>query len=246
MGAMNNIWLNMLDGAQRKGRADATNHEPLPTDNQLWQYARTLEGGQLLTPAAVDAEQLEELREAYNLGRQPHMVDLWAVTRAIKAAGHYAFVDHTSGNTATLYAGRPVPASDPERVFCWSAYGGPGWFEGAHRTRPVAHTDEFGVGPDDEDERDALSPRVPEHTTPAEVAKLIVGVVEAVELRRAAVGVTYASREAIVEAYGEHLADELERVYEGARDAGAGAQAGAGSAPRWLRVGESYPSDLGI
>lgn len=245
MGGMKNIWLNMLDDAKRKGRADATNHEALPTDDQLWAYARTLEGGQLLA-VQPDAELLEELREAYDRGRQPSRVDLWAVTREIKAAGHYAFVDHTGGNTATLYAGRPVP--DEDRVFCWSAWGGPGWFEGAGWTKPFADTSEFGIGQHDDAAQDAPEPVVPEHTTPAEVAKLIVGVIEAAEIRRTTVGVTYATRDAVAHVYGEHLADELERVYaDSARNASEGAQAGAGNAPRMLRVGESYdPSDLGI
>lgn len=214
MGSAKDIWIDMLDTAENKGRRDATHHGSLPSDEHLWAYARTLPGGDSLSEHP-DADMTVELRDAYNVGRQPTRIDLDAVVQAVRAAGHNAFVDMTGGNTATLYAGLPVADNDDDGRLRWSAVAGPGWFEGLGWTRPFADTAEFSVGPDDQGVSDG--PIVPAYTYPAQVAALIVEVIEGVERQRVEANVSYASPETIRWVQGDDIADAVARTYE--RDA---------------------------
>lgn len=138
-------------------------------------------------------------------------IDMTALQQKVAAAGHVALVDNTGGNTATLFAGRLI-AGDDNRPVRWSVSAGPGHFEGPGQAE--AYRDEFGYGHDsddddapwadlyDDDERDVTA-----------IAAAIVQMLEDVERQRTEAGVLSASREAIVEAYGEAVADAQERVY---------------------------------
>ena len=89
-------------------------------------------------------------------------------------------MEHTGGNTATLYAGRRAPDrhGDPR----WSAAAGPGWFDAPGHRQPVADTSELSVGPDSDD---TWAATVPAHTTTPDLVDLIVAVIDEVQARRA-------------------------------------------------------------
>jgi hypothetical protein len=169
-------WLALLDAVTAWGEASARNDTPLPTDDQLRAQARSLAGTCL--PGQLDAHLLAELRDAFNDGRQPSRIDLQALADVVRERGYHAHVEHTGGNTATLYAGRQISdrAGDPR----WSAAAGPGWFEAPDR-KPFADTSEFAVGPDSDD---TWAVRVPEHTTRHDLVNLIVAVIDEVETQR--------------------------------------------------------------
>ncbi len=171
-------WLALLDAFTAWGEASARNGTPLPTDDELRTQARGMAGTRL--PEQADADLLDELRYAFNTGRQPTRIDLQAVADALHQRGHHAYVEHTGGNTATLYAGRQVPdrSGDPR----WSVSAGPGWFEAPGRHKPSADTSELSVGPDSDD---TWAVTVPEHTTTHDLVNLIVAVIDEVEARRA-------------------------------------------------------------
>lgn len=61
--------------------------------------------------------------------------------------GIHAFVDHTGGGTVTIYAGAFYTDPDDSSIAHWMAAAGPGWFTGPGRSKPVADTDEFDIGP---------------------------------------------------------------------------------------------------
>jgi hypothetical protein len=149
-------WRALLDAFTAWGEASARNGTPLPTDDELRTQARGMAGTRL--PEQADADLLDELRYAFNTGRQPTRIDLQAVADALHQRGHHAYVEHTGGNTATLYAGRQVPdrSGDPR----WSASAGPGWFEAPGRHKPSADASELSVGPDSDD---TWAVTVPEH-----------------------------------------------------------------------------------
>ncbi len=100
-------WLALLDIFAAWGEAGAKNDTSLPTDDELWAAARQGAGTGL--SEQIDADLLAELREAFNSGRQPTRIDMQAVAEALHDRGHRAYVEHTGGGTATLYAGRQVP-----------------------------------------------------------------------------------------------------------------------------------------
>lgn len=171
-------WLVLLDGLTIRG-ADGARMDTLPpTDEDLWAGARLVFGTGL--PDLVDTDMLAELRGAYNAGRQPTRINLKAVADSIEGHGYRARVEHTGGNTATLYGGHLFPDRFGEPR--WSVAAGPGWFEAPGRHRPFADTDEFHAGPDSDD---GWVVAVPEYTTTRQVTDLIVAVIEFVEARRA-------------------------------------------------------------
>jgi len=170
MGAIKYLWNLLLDGMESVGEVDADKSAPLPTDDDLWNKARTtavaLGIADLL--GEQDPDLLPQLREAYNTGRQPTRFDMHAVVDAVRGAGVKAFVEHTGGGTATIYAG-------PNRAVS----AGPGVYEGYGpnvRTKPYGDTAEFRIGPN-RDDADVVEP--PEHTDAAAVARLIVEAVRA-------------------------------------------------------------------
>ncbi len=171
-------WREHLDIVTAWGEASAGNQTPPPTDEQLWAASRIR--ADLNLPEQIDTELLEQLREAFDNGRKPTRIDLQAVADALHERGHHAYVEHTGGNTATLYAGRQAPDrhGDPR----WSAAAGPGWFDAPGHRNPSADTSEFVVGPDSDD---TWAVTVPERTSMRELVDLIVAVIDEVKARRA-------------------------------------------------------------
>lgn len=74
------------------------------------------------------------------------MLNLNAIVARVAAAGYTALVDHTGGNTATIYAGPTRPNEIAGEPDWYTVCAGPGYFDN-HRGA-WAYTDEFNVGPD--------------------------------------------------------------------------------------------------
>ncbi|GAB3959420.1 hypothetical protein [Micromonospora vulcania] len=127
-----------------------------------------------MPPDQIDNDLIAELRDAFNDGRQPTRFDMQAVVVEIARHGHHAHIGHSGGNTATIYAGSQH--TDQNGDARWAVTAGPGWFAKRDHREPVADTSEFQIGPDD----DAWTIAVPDHTSPTEVAALIVTVIEQV------------------------------------------------------------------
>lgn len=178
-------WREHLDIVTAWGEASAANGTPLPTDEQLWAAARRRQD--LNLPARIDDDLLEQLRDAFNARRRPTRVDLQAVADTLNAHGLPAQVEHTGGNTATLYAGQQRIGPDGEPR--WSVSVGPGWFDAPGRRRPAADTGELHIGPDD----DSWVIGVPEYATTSQIAELIIAVAREADARRARFAATVAA-----------------------------------------------------
>ncbi|MFY1614640.1 MBL fold metallo-hydrolase [Micromonospora sp. WMMD736] len=165
-------WLDLLEFVREAGEINARNGTPLPSDDELWAAARRSQ--RVVLPEQVDNGLLPELRDAFNDGQQPTRFDMQAVVVEIARHGHHAHIDHSGGNTATIYAGSQH--TDQNGDARWAVTAGPGWFAKPDHREPVADTSEFQIGPDD----DAWTIAVPDHTSPTEVAALIVAVIEQV------------------------------------------------------------------
>ncbi|WP_433651571.1 hypothetical protein ACQP2C_02945 [Micromonospora zamorensis] len=149
----------------------------LPTDHELWAVARRSQ--MVVLPEKIDNDLRAELRDAFNDGRQSTRFDMQAVVVEIARNGHPAHIDHSGGNAATIYAGSQH--TDQIGDARWAVTAGPGWFARPDHREPVADTSEFQIGPDD----DTWTIAVPDHTSPAEAAALIVAVIEQVTEGRA-------------------------------------------------------------
>jgi len=171
-------WLQHLDLITAWGQASATNHSTPPTDQQLWAVSRIR--ADLNLPEQLDPALLDQLRAAFNTGRYPTRIDLQALADALHERGYDAVVEHTGGNTATLYAGSQFP--DRHGDLRWSAAAGRGWFEQSGHRRPFAASSEFTVGPDGEDTWVVI---VPEHPVWTVVVDLLVAVIDEVNAQRA-------------------------------------------------------------
>jgi hypothetical protein len=169
-------WLEHLNTMTAWGETSAADHAPPPTDEQLWTLARSQP--ELSLPEQIDLALLDELRAAYNVGRHPCRIDLQALAETLQARGYDAVVEHTGGNTATLYAGSQFP--DRHGDLRWSA-AGPGWFEHSGHRRPFADTAELTVGPDGDD---TWTVTISEGTLWAALTELIVAVIDEVHAQR--------------------------------------------------------------
>jgi hypothetical protein len=90
----------------------------------------------------------------------PTTLDLRTVVDRVRAAGHYAYVEHTGGGVLCIYAA-PVSTDGPSGLFPrptlqdaagdarYAVIAGPGWQAG---DVPLADPDDFYVGPDDDGE----------------------------------------------------------------------------------------------
>ncbi|MEU7922977.1 hypothetical protein [Micromonospora zamorensis] len=165
-------WLDLLEFVRESGETNARIGTSLPTDHELWAVAQRSQ--RVVLPEQIDNDLLAELRDAFNDGRQPTRFDMQAVVVEIARHGHPARIDHSGGNTATIYAGSQH--TDQNGDARWAVTAGPGWFAKPDHQEPVAETSEFQIGPDD----DAWTIAVPDHTNPTEVAALIVAVIEQV------------------------------------------------------------------
>ncbi|MBQ1048468.1 hypothetical protein KBX50_08315 [Micromonospora sp. C51] len=167
MGAINEQWLRLLDHITERGQRDAAAEAALPTDAGLWAMAR--QQAPLLLPAEADPDLVDQLFDAYNEARRPTRFNMYAVAAWVAAAGLHAVVESTTGNTATLFAGK-APAR-------WTVKAGSGWFvrrssDGTFPPIAIADTSEFSVGANDDDETPTVP--VPSATTPYEVAQVVI------------------------------------------------------------------------
>ncbi|MFF0348921.1 hypothetical protein ACFYP0_14600 [Micromonospora arida] len=165
-------WLDLLELVRAAGEINARNGTPLPTDDELWAAARRSQCGVL--PEQIDDGLLAELRDAFNDGQQPTRFDMQAVVVEIVRHGHHAHIDNSGGNTATIYAGSQHTEQNGDAR--WAVTAGPGWFARPDHREPVADTSEFHIGPDD----GVWTIAVPDHTSPTEVAALIIAAIEQV------------------------------------------------------------------
>ncbi|MEU8284233.1 hypothetical protein AB0C01_07825 [Micromonospora sp. NPDC048905] len=170
-------WLDLLEFVRAAGETDARNGTSLPTDHELWAVAHRSQ--RVVPPDQIDNDLLAELRDAFNDGRQPTRFDMQAVVVEIARHGHPAHIDQSGGNAATIYA--VSQHTDQSGDARWAVTAGPGWFAKPDHREPVADTSEFQIGPDD----DTWTIAVPDHTSPTEVAALIVAVIEQVAEGRA-------------------------------------------------------------
>jgi hypothetical protein len=82
-------------------------------------------------------------------------LNMETVVARVNAAGVHAFVEHTGGGMATIFAGRSYLIEDEARFQCLA---GPGWFEGPDFTEARGDTTDFFVGVDDVDSNDYKVP----------------------------------------------------------------------------------------
>ena len=171
MGAIKELYLLILDSLEERGRADRATPELLPTDQKLLDIALTLGGGELLHPTVDENDPLviTDLRDAYNTGWRPDLLDFHQVARSLGDLGVPAHVLHTSGGTATLYAGvadERCEDDDPRR---WPVSLGPGDWCG-HDATGLLDEISYGV-PGGE------SHHIEMGQTPAGVAKAIAALI---------------------------------------------------------------------
>jgi len=102
MGAVKEKYLHLLDALQARGAAARVQPDRLPSDEELIRLAREvaeqLDAAELLEH--VDDSTMMELRDAYDEGRQPGLLDFDAVVRTLGTLGVAAHVEHTSGGAA--------------------------------------------------------------------------------------------------------------------------------------------------
>lgn len=183
MGAVKETYLRLLDALQERGTAARVQPDPLPDDDELTLMAREVAAqlGAADLLAEIDDGTLADLRDAYNEGRQPGRLDFDVVVRKLGTLGVAAHVDHTSGDTATLYAGPMADWPDNDGVRRRAVSLGPGAYDGPRGSNPYGHTHELGYG-DTDGHDDGVSLR--EDAQPTEVATRIAGAVVEVQRRR--------------------------------------------------------------
>ena len=167
MGAVKDAYQRVLDDLIATGRAERAEDATYPTDAELTDMARTaaarIGAGPLFTD--VDSLTLVDLRDAYNDGREPELLDFNQVVAALAAHGVEAHVEDTSGATATLFAG-PWHLPNADGVIRRAVSLGPGHY--APDDSPVGYTDQLSYGPataTDDGEN------VEDHARPSEVAR---------------------------------------------------------------------------
>ena len=83
-------------------------------------------------------------------------INMETVVARVNAAGVHAFVDHTGGGVATIFAGRAAQTDDGVKYECLA---GPGWFEDEfNMTGARGDTADFSVGVDDVNSDDFETP----------------------------------------------------------------------------------------
>jgi hypothetical protein len=169
-------WLAHLDTITARGETSAANQEQRPTDEQLWRTARFQPYFYL--PVKINKELLADVREAFTKGRKPSRIDMQAVADAVNAHGVPARIQHSGGNTATLYTGKET--LDEYGNVRYSAAAGPGHFEAPRHGKPFADTD-FRIGPHD----NSWNISVPQYATTAQVAELVIAVTAQADVQRA-------------------------------------------------------------
>ena len=170
MGAVKDAYLRMLDALEDQGKTDRATANLVLTDEQLVQLAMRL-GGVDLLGETVDRATLMDLRDAYDTGRRPDLIDFYQVAHSLGDLGVRAHVLHTSGGSATLYAGDPDDRYDQDDRRRWPVSLGPGDWSGTDATGLV---DEISYGPPTDDIGHQIEPG----DTPADIAAAIAALLE--------------------------------------------------------------------
>lgn len=108
-------------------------------------------------------------------GEDKYDFDMAKVADLVNAAGVFAYVEHTGGGTATIYAGEEVEyeAMPGEMWKVFKVAAGPGTFD--FKPNPVWTTlYDFSIGPNDQGEAGYVSPADVGALTEEDIAKLIV------------------------------------------------------------------------
>jgi hypothetical protein len=96
-------------------------------------------------------------------------IDMHRVCDLLTERGIFAYVEHTGGNVATIFAGEVYEDEDGESRY--PAIAGPGRFEGPWWSNPRGETADFYIGPDDDGE--ASVDCVPEDSDEVDLTNLI-------------------------------------------------------------------------
>ncbi|MFG1872112.1 hypothetical protein [Micromonospora arborensis] len=129
-----------------------------------------------------DALIVGQLLPAYERGRKSGRIDMDEVVKHIEAAGVLAFVGHSGGGCATIYAGRLPDLPDAHGDRRYPVMVGPGAFTAPDWQRPYSDPGDFCFGPDDDG--DTMPVQIPDGTPPEKVAELVVAKVRQIEGQR--------------------------------------------------------------
>lgn len=171
-------WLDLLDEMESAGREARKNPGKEPTDQQLVDLAGDLAdkmGHPELLEGGAHPDMLVDLHDAFREGRRPDVLDFDQVVDELRNLGVPAAVLHTSGGTATLYAGRlddSYDADDPRR---YPVSMGPGNFEVGEGRHSEGNVTEIGAGPT---RHDGPGYDIGEWSLPTEVAAAIATLVQ--------------------------------------------------------------------
>lgn len=172
---------DLENNVKERGRRDRHNDAPFAADEQLWGIGAQFMSAEFGAWAEVNAasssvaEQLIELRDWYDEGRRPQMLDLGAIAGALNMLGVEASAAHDSGGTWLLNVGRSYV--DEEGVYRAAVTGGPGHDAGRNRIEAYAEQFSFGTGDPAVPNAEQVVERIEERPyTAAEVAELIYAV----------------------------------------------------------------------
>lgn len=186
MGGIKERWNRLCMGAGDLGAQDQGRQEPatlVELQGRLWPAASLL--GIAEAFAALpddDALIVDQLLPAYEEGRKSGRVDMDEVVRHIIAAGVEAYVGHSGGGYATIYAGKLDEWPDAHGDRRHAVLVGPGGFTAPDWKRPFGHRGDFCFGPDDDG--DSKPVNIADGTPPEKVAELVVAAVRSAEARR--------------------------------------------------------------
>lgn len=108
MGAIKERYNRVLDLLTERGKLARRLDLALPSDGELWRVAGGLEPD--LFPAVGFTQiEVEDLRDAYDEGRQPNVIDMVKLAEAIRALGVQADIDNSGGGTMLIYCGPSFP-----------------------------------------------------------------------------------------------------------------------------------------
>ncbi len=170
MATINERYLKTLDILTATGRAERAEDADYPTDDELIAMTREAarQVGAVTLFTTIDPEILVDLRDAYNEGREPGLLDFGQVVTALAALGVEADIEQ-HGGTATLFAG-PWHLPNADGVLRRAVSLGPGDGPGAS-----GYTDQLSYGPatlPDQGEN------VNDHARPSEVAQGIADMID--------------------------------------------------------------------
>lgn len=149
------MWLTLLDDMEAAGKTGRRAPDPIPDDAALVMLARVVASRRVIENLLdrVDKETIIDLRDAYDQGRQPRLLDFDQVLDELHKLDVPACILHTSGGTGTLYAGEPDPDRYEEDDRCYYPVSmGPGDFEADENRHTTGDLDDITAGTTRHDE----------------------------------------------------------------------------------------------